>query len=334
MPNEFKEGLKVDDEKLAPLYEVNDIEAEDIYEHYIKSQQKQFKAYIDFMNAELCVLKHYGIVSDYTRFLARIKGFDSAINNDGQKPLNDVFGLEVDTATEGEAAFVSEIFNSTLNRTRELVYNKENGYRAHHFSGYAKMGNIAKKVDKLFDMTFDSEEILTEYKNNLSIRDKEKLNDKSYEDLQEYINSSYKALEEYIQLIKRTVKGDKLKAMKSEMRKIEQEYQKSQKIGKDKDDGNQPIIECQVKTILVAILANLGSANHGDYKGEDISEVQQEYDKEGRLPRNKLPYRMYKSALTTDENGIPNQFKLLSKEKMAKALYPSLILKSREEKEI
>lgn len=332
MPNEFKDGLKVEYEKLAPLYEVNDIEVEDIYEHYIRSQQKQFKAYIDFMNAELCVLKHYGIVSDYTRFLARIKGFDSAVNNDGQKPLNDVFGLEIDTATEGEAAFVSEIFNSTLNITREIIYNKDNGYRAHHFSGYAKKGNIAEKIDKLFDMPCNNEIILEEYKNNLSSRDKEKLDDKSYEDLQEYIASSYKELKEYIKLIKRTVKDNKLEAMKAELTKIEQEYQENEKI--DEDDGNQPIIECQVKSILVAILANLGSANHGDYKGEDISQVQAEYDKEGELPRNKLPYRMYKSALTTDENGIPNPFKLLSKEEMAKALYPSLILKSRQEKEI
>lgn len=332
MPNEFRDGLKVEYEKLAPLYEVNDIEAEEIYEHYIRSQQKQFKAYIDFMNSVLCVLKHYGIVSDYTRFLARIKGFDSALSNDGQKPLNDVFGLEVDTATEGEAAFVSEIFNSTLNLTREIIYNKDNGYKAHHFSGYAKMGNISEKVDKLFNMSCNDEIILDEYKNNLSNRDKEKLDDKSYEDLQEYIKASYKELEEYIKLIKRTVKDEKLEAMKVELTKIEQEYQEKEKIAED--NGNQPIIECQVKSILVAILANLGSANHGDYKGEDISEVQEEYDKEGKLPRNKLPHRMYKSDLTTDENGKPNKFKLLSQEEMSKALYPSLILKSRHEKEI
>ena len=87
----------------------------------------------------------------------------------------------------------------------------------------------------------------------------------------------------------------------------------------------QPIIECQFKTIQVAIEANIGSSSHGDYKGEDMNKIQKEYDAMGGLPLSRLPI-MYKSNLETDGNGQAIPPRLLSSDETAKALYPSLIV--------
>lgn len=329
MENKFKEGLKVEDNgrvgKLAPMYDINDMEKEVLYEEFVTSQKPQFEAYLNYMNKQLWILKQYGIVSDYTRFLARIKSVDSAIGNDGRKALNDVFGVEVDAATPGEVEFISLLFRDTLSKTKEVVHNKSNGYQAYHYSGYPTSGNVRDIIDKLFYAPDTEDDRYEQYMNILTEQQKEELTEEKKENIKQYCKKFHDVFDIYINSIKKTVKGEKFKQMKKELKTAEIEY--NNMVKKKGYNDLQPIIECQFKTIDVAILANLGSASHGEYKGEDIEILQEEYDRNGELARSKLPLRMYRSNIGTDNNGNPKPLKLLSRDEMIHALYPSLILR-------
>lgn len=327
MENQFREGLKVDNNgrigELSPLYKTNDIEKEELYNEYVTGQKEHFEAYLNYMNKQLWVLKQYGIVSDYTRFLARIKSVDSAISNDGQKALNDVFGLEVDTATSAEAEFVSILFKESLDKTKEVVHNKSNGYQAYHYSGYPTSGNISKKVEEMFNVAYTADE---RYKSYMEmVTPKEEMTEEKQKEIREYCEKSAIEFDNYIDLIKKTVKGKNYNNLINELKIEEDKYNVLLK--NKKNSEYQPIIECQFKTINVAILANLGSASHGEYKGDDIEKIQEEYDRNGELARSKLPLRMYRSNIGTDRNGNPKPLKLLSRDEMIHALFPSLILK-------
>ena len=329
MSNEFKEGLKVGD--LKPLYDVNDVEQEMLYKEFVDLQKKHFVSYINFLNAELCVLKHYGIVSDYTRFLARIKSPESAIRNDKTKTLNDAFGVEVDSATPGESAFIVMLFMETLKETKEAVKNKTNKYVAHHYSGYPKAGNIVERLEKILNTTYDSKELFDSYMAKLPASVKDDMSPEDIKSVEEYFENFCNNLNYYIELINKSLSANNLKSLKKDLKMVEQEYHKVEEL--ENSSENQPIIEGQFKTIQTAIEANLGTASHDAYKGEDIKTIQREYDKNGRLPLSKLP-TMYKSNLETDENNKPIPPRVLSSDETAKALYPSLIVKKKGEKEI
>lgn len=330
MSNEFKEGLKVED--LKPLYDVNDVEQEMLYKEFVDLQKKHFVAYMNFFNAELCVLKHYGIVSDFTRFLARIKSTESAIKNDQTKALNDAFGIEVDSATPGEATFTVMLFMGTLSETKEAVKNKPNKYIAHHYSGYPKVGNIVERLEEILDKnkTYEPKKLFDSYMAKLPDKIKEKMKEENIKEVEQYFENFCKNLNSYKELVNKSLSANNLKSLKKDLKIVEEEYHKVEEL--ENSSEIQPIIEGQFKTIQTAIEANLGIASHDAYKGEDIKTIQREYDKNGRLPLSKLPI-MYKSNLETDENGKAIPPKLLSSDETAKALYPSLIVKKKGERE-
>ncbi len=323
MDNSFRERIKYD------VYEVNDTEKEMLYRSFVDSQKTHFESYIKFLNAELCTLKHFRIVSSFTRFLARIKSEESSINNDNrdEKALNDVFGLEVDTATTGEYAFLVELFRETLEQTKEKPHNKKNKYVAHHYSGYPKFGDLAAKIEEIFNSKYNYEEEYEKFMEGLSNREKEKLTDEDKKRNKDYYVKYCNSLNEYISTMKKTVKGKKLETLKRDLKTIQEDYYNLEKIKDTKD--YQPIIEGQFKTIQTAIEANLGSANHGAYKKESIAKIQQEYDRNGRFPLSRLPI-MYMSSLETDKNGRVIPPRLLSSEETAEIMYPSIILNSKQ----
>ncbi len=328
MNRAFAERIKV--ENLNPIYTVNDTEKEGVYREFVDSQKKHFESYINFLNAELCTLKHYGIVSDFTKFLARIKSIESSIRNDNSKALNDVFGIEVNAATPGESDFVVTLFSDTLTRTREVVHNKENKYIAHHYSGYPNAGNIVTKLEEMFETTHEPTSMFEKYMKNIPDKVKEEMSEGDIDRLKNYFDKFCVDLNGYTTVIKRNVSGEKLRELKKDLRKIEQEYHKIEKL-KNGANYHQPIIEGQFKTIQTAIEANIGSASHGDYKGEDMKMIQKEYDQRGGIPLSRLPI-MYRSNLETDENGDPIPPRILSSDETAKALYPSLIVKKKGER--
>lgn len=330
MSNEFKESLKVED--LKPLHTINDVEQEMIYKEFVDMQKGHFVSYMNFLNAELCVLKHYGIVSDFTRFLARIKSTESAIKNDKEKTLNDAFGVEVDSGTPGEFAFTAMLFMDTLKETKESVKNQTNKYVAHHYSGYPKVGNIVKRLEEILDKNniYDPKEMFDSYMAKLPAKVIEKMKPDDIDRTKQYFDSFCNNLNSYKELISERLDANSLKSLKKDLKMVEQEYHKVEKLKTGSEI--QPIIEGQFKTIQTAIEANLGTASHESYKGDDIKTIQREYNKNGSLPLSKLPI-MWRSTLKTYEGKVIPP-RLLSSDETARALYPLLIVKKKGEKEI
>ena len=182
MSSDFKESIKVKN------YEINDTEKEMLFRKFVDSQRNHFESYMNFINSELCVLKHYSIVSDFTRFLARIKSVESSVKNDKTKALNDVFGIEVDSATPGESALVVMLLNSTLSCTKESVKNKENGYIAYHYSGYPKVGNIVEKLDEILDTNYDPSKLFNLYMEKQPSNIREEMSEEELKKQREYFD--------------------------------------------------------------------------------------------------------------------------------------------------
>lgn len=307
-------------------YELNDVEREDIYRNFVDSQRKQFESYLNFINAELCVLKHYRIVSDFTRLLARIKSVESSINNDNKdgKALNDIFGMEIDSGTPGESNFTVMFLKGTLAQTKDSPKNKENGYRAHHYSGYPKAGNIVAKLEEILNTTYDPKSMFEEYMDQLPIKNKENLTEEDIKNIKEYYDDFCRDLNAFIKETKeRMLLDDYLNELKNDLKRVEQKYHEQEKL-QDKENDYQPIVEIQCKTSQMAIDANIGTASHGDYKGEDMAKVQEEYNQRGGFPLSRLPI-MYESRLDTDTDENPIPPRILSSTETARTMYPGLI---------
>ena len=322
MDNDFKKRIKV---SIISDF-TTDMERIEVFRNFVDSQKSHFENYINFINNELCVLKSYRIVSDYTKLLARIKSLESSIRNDERKALNDIFGIEVDSATPGEFAFVVMLLKDTLEETREFVHNKDNGYVAHHYSGYPKAGNIVQRFEEMLSKTYEPEEMMEEYMKKMPAATKENVDT---EKLNAYYEKFCNDLNGYLDKIRGLIKGERLKNLKTKLRKVEQDYHKTEKLKTGEFISEyQPIIEGQFKTIQVAIEANIGTASHGDYKGEKIETIQKEFDKNGGFPFSRMP-TMYVSELKWDQDGKPIPPRILSSREAAAQLYPSLIVDDR-----
>lgn len=314
---EFREKYKVNE-----LYKPNDQEKAKAYEEYKIQQAKQFELYLNYINEVLIILKDYRIVSDFTRISARIKAIESALKNDEEKTLDDVFGFEVDFATPGEKFFVSEIIKGTLIKRKEKIYNKCNGYEAYHCSGYpdSKL-NISETFDSLLCKQIDTQEEYNKYYQSLSKINKEKADN---EKDKEYFESLKKYIEVYSEIIKERMSEKHLENLRKELNDAEERYFKKQIMTSNNE--YIPLIEFQSKTIQVAIEANIGKARHDGYKGFSSGEIQKKYDAlEGKMPLSQVPI-MYTSDLKRDENGEIIPIKLRSSKTTLKKLYPDLII--------
>lgn len=335
MEDNFKEGLKLENfkskENNSKLYEIDDEEKAKLYEQFCEHQMEPFEEYLDFVNRILCSLKHYRIVSSATYFTARIKSLESALVNDStKKTLNDVFGIGINAGTGGESEFLCLLLSSGLQKTKESVKNKENGYEAHHYSGYPKTANLSDRIKEIFSTKYDGEKVYQEYINSLSDFETEK-NSETEEATKKYFIKYYDKLNKYLAKTKKIVKGQKLRDLEKEIKTIENQYYKIQK----KNYLYQPIVEIQFKTVAVSIEAAEGTADHGNYKRIKIEAIQEEYDRNGRLPISKLPIRMYKSRLQTDEYGEPLPVRRIKdRDEKASEMYPFLIVKRKSKGEI
>lgn len=330
MNNDFKERIKVDVEQyLEEKNPLTDIEKMEVLRKFIDSQKNHFESYINFVNVVLCILKDYRIVSDRTELSARIKSIESSIKNDDNKALNDVFGIEIDSATPGESAFIAMLLKATLEETREVIHNKESGYVAYHYSGYPKAGNIAERFEAILNHeAYDSKEMYESYIKKLPLKTLEEFNndEEKIKRLKEFCEKFCNNLNHYIEKKIKRIKKERLINLKLKLEKVEQEYHKAEKLKANTYvDVEQPIIEAQLKTIQVAIDADLGEASHEFYKGEEIERIQEEYDRNGGLPFSKLPI-MYESELKRDKKGVPIPLRILSSEETAAKVYKSLIV--------
>lgn len=104
----------------------------DLYNNYVYSQKKGFEALINFINNLTNKMKEDGKISDLFEIRARIKAPQSAIHNDDHKVLNDVFGMEIITATEEELYMVANAILKHMDIVSEKKHDKANGYKALH----------------------------------------------------------------------------------------------------------------------------------------------------------------------------------------------------------
>ena len=318
---DFKDGLKVDNYNLAPDLKITDTAGADIYQEFVLKQKTPFLEYLNYLNELLIILKDYRIVSDYTQLSARIKSTESAVKNDNTKALNDVFGIEIDFATPGEEAFIIVIIKKTLNKTKENVHNKANGYIAHHYSGYpAFLQESNKKLIQTDLEEYNPRKMIEEYFENLSEKSIEKLTEEQIVELKAYFTTYADNLRKYTDTINNYLTKQEILNLNKSLLALEKSYKKSIK---GQPSEYIPIIECQFKTIQVAIEANIGSASHGDYKGVNMTEIQKEYNSPNGIPLSRIPIMFY-SELKRNANGEVVEPKQLSSDETLRKLYPSL----------
>ncbi len=122
----------------------------DLYNSYVYSQRAGFEWLINFVNDLTNKLKEDGKISDLFEIRARIKAPKSAIHNDPNKALDDVFGMEIITATETELKVVMRAVARYMKKVRERNHNKDNGYKAWHRL-------LDFREEKLADLKINSE---------------------------------------------------------------------------------------------------------------------------------------------------------------------------------
>jgi len=103
-----------------------------LYNEYMLNQRKGFEAIITFISNRIQDLIDQGRVSDFTEIRARIKSAESALRNDRDKALDDVFGMEIITATEEEYNTIIRNLTPYMIKTKCKNHNKDNGYKAKH----------------------------------------------------------------------------------------------------------------------------------------------------------------------------------------------------------
>lgn len=206
-----------------------------LYNEYVEEQRKGFIAVMNFINDEINNLIDEGKISEFIQIRARIKAIASALMNDHTKALDDVFGMEIITATEEEYDTIIRHLIPYMDKTKAKNHDKPNGYKAKH-----KYWTF--KEDKMENLDGDF---------NYEI--------------------------------------------------------------------NIPMIEFQFKTSEVQVKANIGSANHEDYKGEKREDIQKKYD-EGGFGIFNTPY------MWVSDN---RKMVLLSKEETLKKIYPFLNTKTK-----
>ena len=103
-----------------------------IYNEYVESQRKAFISIMNFINNRINDLIEQGRISDFTQLRARIKAAESALKNDEAKALDDIFGMEIITATEEEYDTIIKNLTPYMIKTKCKDHDKPNGYKARH----------------------------------------------------------------------------------------------------------------------------------------------------------------------------------------------------------
>lgn len=103
-----------------------------IYNEYVESQRKGFISIMNFINNRINDLIEQGRISDFIQMRARIKSAESALKNDEAKALDDIFGMEIITATEEEYDTIIRNLTPYMVKTKCKNHDKPNGYKAKH----------------------------------------------------------------------------------------------------------------------------------------------------------------------------------------------------------
>ena len=262
-----KFAIQVKEIKKDKLNKENEImkpkigEVVDGYKGFIKALGEGFLQIAECYNECLQIASINELIGD-AKLKARIKDFSSSKTNTDLKTLDDVFGMEVVTATEFEKEVLMLFNYLAFDINKDKKYNKTTGYVAYHCMGdfYPKEGYSQEKIIQIV-----KESKTREYKYS---KNQPNYNDKRnlvpvFPILQEYIsNSNYlkelsRVLEEMLEYIKLT----------------------------DVTKEETPVIEFHFLTTEKEQEALRGAkANHANYKKANQKLIE-EYFMQGRLIR-------------------------------------------------
>ncbi len=232
----------------------------DGYKGFISDLGGEFLEIVENYNQSLQIAKLYELIGD-VKLKARIKDFSSSSINSDKKELDDIFGVELVTATEFEKEVLMLFNHLAFNINKDKKYNKKNGYVAYHCMGdfAPNEKNLKERIERTVNGAKAKEYVYT--KGDPNYRNKKNLVN-IFPNLSEYISNS-RNLNELTKVLSEMI-----------------EYMNVVKIPKDKI----PVIEFHFFISEVEHEAIRGSASHSNYKKTNTKLIER-YFQEGRLIR-------------------------------------------------
>ena len=231
----------------------------DGYKGYIYDLGPGFLDFAEVYNRCIQIAKSNEIIGG-ARLKVRIKDFSSSLKNTDTKMLDDVFGMELVTATEREKEILM-LFNHLIFQIQnDKKYNKRNGYVAYHCTGDFNVENVdvANAVNGIIENTETRE---YKYSKAEPQYDKDKMV-KLFTNLSTIFSTPSEA-KGIIQTLEEMIAVMKVAEIKRE---------------------NVPIIEFHFLTSQVEQEMIRGPANHSKYKKTNEKLIKQFFN-EGRLFR-------------------------------------------------
>ncbi len=232
----------------------------DGYKEFISDLGGGFLEIAENYNECIQIAKMNELIGD-TKLKARIKDFSSSSINSNRKELDDVFGIEIVTATEFEKELLMLFNHLIFDINKDKKYNKKNGYVSYHCMGNfsPEREKLQERIKKIVDEAKTREYIYSKSEPNYD--DKRKLVS-VFPNLSEYIADSKKS-KEYISVLEKMI-----------------EYMRYTKASTE----SIPIIEFHFLTTQVEQEAIRGRASHANYKKINTKLIE-EYFEQGRLIR-------------------------------------------------
>lgn len=115
--------------------EINKVHGKHLYNKFIMQQEDEFICVMNFVNGIINEMIKNREITSFTQVRARIKSEKSVLQNDPLKAVDDVFGMEIVTATEKEYEKVIEKLKTYMSVSPvkpPRLHNKPNGYKATH----------------------------------------------------------------------------------------------------------------------------------------------------------------------------------------------------------
>lgn len=268
--SELAEGVKLNETQRQEFYKRNEDESLkpeigeiiDGYRGYISDLGGEFLHIVELYNECLKIAKSSELIGD-TKLKARIKDFSSSYTNTDKKILDDVFGIELVTATEFEKEILI-LFNHLLfDIQNDKKFNKETGYIAYHCTGdLAKKenDNLEERIKKILEQSKTKEYRKSQHSNSKSKSTNNEVN--VFKVLPNEL-SNPKMFNEVLKVLEKML-----------------EYSKTNDIPRE----FIPIIEFHFLTAAVEYEATRGKASHSNYKSINTKLIK-EYYNNGRLIR-------------------------------------------------
>ncbi|MGN1270799.1 MAG: hypothetical protein ACI4UX_02255 [Clostridia bacterium] len=258
----FIESLKVD-VKEEPKEDVKEeFEDEQIigelaegYKSFISDLGEGFLEVVEKYNECLEIAKRNEIIED-VKLKARIKDFSSARLNTDKKILDDIFGIELVTATEEGKEFLM-LFNYLAFK---IIKEQKHRKRITKYIAYHCIGDLLLKQDKTENLGEKIKSII------MNAETKEYKRSKKDKDFDE--NQDVETVYVFPSLQQQIGEDKRFEEMLITLTKM------LDCIAETRTDIDLPLIEFQFKTAEVAENAIMGPASHSTYKNTDKKNIE------------------------------------------------------------